>query len=190
MGLISLIAGGVMDANKAIKQSQAKNDDSTQNVVVQNRYSIDVPSFLSPTNKLGADASLQYWGKTLDVSFQVIDEPKSEFLNSVESIRKELPDFGKDKSLLENIATLSLSNMFDMDKIEIGSYTETKINGMNAITLNAFQKRTFLKDALYGSFAYIEGKETLYQIIILSGGTSISKLADKLEKSIKSFKEL
>jgi len=80
--------------------------------------------------------------------------------------------------------------MFDMDKVEIGSYTETKINGMNAITLNAFQKRTFLKDALYGSFAFIEGRETLYQIIILSGGTSISKLADKLEQSIKSFKEL
>jgi len=190
MGLINLLVGGAMDAHKAVKQNQAQKDNTARNVVVQNRYSIDVPSFLSPTNKLGEDASLQYYSKTLDVAFQVIDEPKSEFASTIEEIKKELPDFGKDKSLLDNMATMTLSNMFDMDKVEIGGYTETKINGMNAITLNAFQKRTFLKDALYGSFAFIEGKETLYQIIILSGGTSISKLADKLEQAIHSFREL
>lgn len=190
MGLISLIAGGIMDANKAIKQNQARNDDTAQTVIVKKQFSIDVPSFLSPTTKLSEDASLQYLNKTLDVSFQVIDEPKSEFVNSVEEIKKEMPDFGKDKSLLDNMATITLSNMFDMNKVEIGDYIETKINGMNAVILNAFQKRTFLKDAMYGSFAFIEGKETLYQIIILSGGTSISKLADNLEQSIKSFKEL
>jgi hypothetical protein len=190
MGLISLIAGGIMDANKAIRQNQAKNDDTAQTIVVQNRYSIDVPSFLSPTNKLGKDASLQYWNKTLDVAFQIIDEPKSEFTDSVEEIRKKIPDFGRDKSLLENMARLTLGNMFDMDKVEIDAYTDAKINGMNAVTLNAFQKRTFLKDAMYGSFAYIEGKDTLYQIIILSGGTSIRKLGDKLEQAIYSFKEL
>ena len=72
MGLISLIAGGIMDANKAIKQNQASNNNEVQNVVVKNMYSINVPSFLSPTTKLGEDASLQYWNKTLDITFQVI----------------------------------------------------------------------------------------------------------------------
>jgi hypothetical protein len=190
MGLIGSIVGGIMDANKAVKQNQAKNDDTSQRVVVQNKYSIDVPSFLSPTTKLGEDASLQYWSKTLDVTFQVIDEPTLEFTDALTEIRKEVPDFGEDKSLLYNMATLTLSNMFDMDKVEIGGYTETEINGMNAVLLNAFQKRTFLKDALYGSFAFFEGKDTLYQIIILSGGTSISTLSDKLGKAIYSFKEL
>lgn len=190
MGLISLLADGIMDANKAIKQNQAKNNDIAQTVIVKDRFSIDVPSFLSPTTKFGEDASLQYWSKILDVSFQIVDEPKSEFVSTVEEIKRKMPDFGKDKSLLDNMATITLNNMFDMDKVEIGDYTETKINDMNAVMLNAFQKRTFLKDAMYGSFAFIEGKETLYQIIILSGGTSISKLADKLAQSIKSFKEL
>ena len=69
-------------------------------------------------------------------------------------------------------------------------YNHLQINGLNAVLLNVFQKRTFFKDALYGSFAFVEGKDTLYQIIILSGGTSIRKLADKLEVSIHSFKEL
>lgn len=89
------------------------------------------------------------------------------------------------------MATVVLANFYDdIDKVEIGDYTNTTINGMNAVTLNTFQKRTFFKDALYGTFAFVEGKETLYQIIILSGGTSILKLADKLKQSIESFKEL
>ena len=180
-----------MDANKAIKQNKAQNNDSVQTVTMKNRFSIDIPSFLSPTTKLSEDAAIQYWSRTLDVSFQVIDEPTSEFVESLEEIRKEVPDFGKGKSILDNMATVVLGNFFDdIDKVEIGDYTNTTINGMNAVTLSAFQKRTFLKDALYGSFAFIEGKETLYQIIILSGGTSIPKLADKLEQSIRSFKEL
>lgn len=191
MGIIRLIAGGVMDANKAIKQNKAQNDDSVQTVVVQNRFSIDVPSFLEPTTRFGEDASVQYWSRTLDVSFQVIDEPKQEFVDTIEELRNELPSFEEDNTLLDHMATMVLSNLFDdVDKIEIENYQRTVINGMNAVMLNAFQKRTFFKDALYGSLAFIEGKETLYQIIILSGGTSIIKLADKLEQSICSFKEL
>lgn len=190
MGLISLIVGGAIDANKAIKQNRAKNDDSKQTVTVKNLYSIDVPSFLSPTNKFGEDASLQYWSKTLDISFQVVDEPKSEFIDAMVELDKEMPDLGEGKSLLDKMSMMTIPNMFDMDRTQIDCYAERTINGLNAITLNAFQPRTFLKDAVYGSFAFIEGKDTLYQIIILSGGTSISKLADKLEESIMSFREL
>ena len=191
MGLINLIAGGIMDANKAIKQNQAVNNDSVETVTAKNKFSIDIPTFLSPTTRFGDDATVQYWSRTLDITFLVIDEPKSEFVESLEELKKEVPDFGEGKSILDNMATMVLANFYDdIDKVEIGDYTHTIINGMNAVTLNAFQKRTFLKDALYGSFAFIEGKETLYQIVILSGGTSISKLADKLEQSIKSFKEL
>lgn len=190
MGLISMIVGGAIDANKAIKQNQAKNNDSKNTVTVKGMYSIDVPSFLSPTNKLGEDASLQYWSKTLDISFQVIDEPKSEFIEMAKELNKEIPSIGEGKSMLDKMAMLTISNMFDMDRTKLDCYTERKINGLNAITLNAFQSRTFLKDAVYGSFAFVEGKDTLYQIIILSGGTSITKLADKLEESIKSFREL
>lgn len=186
-----MITEGILNANKAAKQKKAQNDDSAQTVVVKNKYSIDVPSFLSPTTKLSEDASLQYMNRTLDVSFIVIDEPKSDFLATVEEMKKALPDFGQDSTMLDQMAAIVLGNFFeDLDKVEIGDRTETTINGLKALTLNAFQKRTFLKDALYGTFAFIEGRDTLYQVIILSGGTSIVKLADKLGQSIHSFKEL
>ena len=193
MGLISLIVGGALDANKAIKQNRAKNDDTVQTVTVKNLYSIDVPSYLSPTTKLSEDASLQYINRTLDIAFQVIDESKAELINEIKELKEAFPnvDFGDDDELLILIATFALNSMFeDISKVEIYDYTETTINGMNAITLNAFQPRTFWKDAMYVSFGFIEGKKTLYQIAILSGGTSIGKLGEKLEKAIKSFREL
>jgi len=77
-----------------------------------------------------------------------------------------------------------------MDKAQITDYTVKTINGLKAVTMNVFQKRSFFKDASYGSFAFIEGADTIYQIMIISGGTSIAKLADKLEASIMSFREL
>ena len=191
MGLISTIVGGISDAKKLAKQNKAQKDDSTQNVVVQGKYSIEVPSFLSPLNHHNEDASLVYGSKALDISFLVIDEPKSEFIQSFNELQVEFPSvFEGNNSILDKMATIVLNNMFDIDKVEIGGWNETNINGLNALILNVFQKRTFFKDALYGSFAFIEGKDTLYQINILTGGTSIDKLADKLEKSIHSFREL
>lgn len=189
--LLSTIVGSISDANRLAKQSKAQKDNTTKNVVVQGKYSIDVPSFLSPMKNLSDDASLQYGSRTLDISFIVIDEPKSMFIQSFNDLQTGLPPvWGGDKSILDRMATIVLSNMFDVDKVEVGGRQETMINGLNALILNVFQKRSFLKDSLYGSFAFIEGKDTLYQINILSGGTSITKLADKIEKSIYSFREL
>lgn len=190
MGIIRLVTGAIVETNKSIKQNKAQNDDSVHTVVVQNRFSIEVPSFLEPTTRFGEDASIQYWSRSLDVSFQVIDEPKQEFVNVIEDLKNELPDLKKGGTILDKMATMALINLFDdIDKVEIGNYQKTVINGLSAIMINAFQKRSFFKDALYGSLAFIEGKNTLYQIIILSGGTSIQKLADKLEQSICSFRE-
>lgn len=188
MGLISLIVGGIVDANRAVKTNKASNDDSYNNVVVDNKYSINVPSFLSPMKAVNEDVSLAYANKTLDIAFQIIDEPKTDFVEVLKDLDEMNLTLGD--TLLDKMALVSLNNMFDVDKIEITDYNHLQINGLNAVLLNVFQKRTFFKDALYGSFAFVEGKDTLYQIIILSGGTSIRKLADKLEVSIHSFKEL
>lgn len=189
--LLSTIVGSISEANRLAKQSKAQKDNTTKNVVVQGKYSIDVPSFLSPMKNLSDDASLQYGSRTLDISFIVIDEPKSEFIQSFNDLQAEFPPvFGSNNSILDRMATIVLSNMFDVEKVELGGRQKTMINGLNALIVNVFLRRSFLKDSLYGSFAFIEGKDTLYQINILSGGTSITKLADKIEKSIYSFREL
>jgi len=190
MGLISLIVGGAMDANKAIKQNKAKNDDVMQIVNIHNKCTIELPSFLSQASKQNNDASLLYWNKTLDCGVTIIDEPMNEFTNTLAELRKKVPNFGKDKSLLENMASISLGNMFDLDKVEIGSRRDLTINGLKAITFEVWQKRTFLKDAGFHRFGFIEGRTTLYQIIVAVGGTSISKISNKFDCVIQSFKEL
>ena len=175
-----------MDANKAIKQNNAKNNDSVETVTINNQYSIDVPAYLSPTTELSQDASLQYWNKTLDITIQVIDEPKEDF---IEVLRANGMD--KERTLLENLAAFTLTSIFeDISKVDLFDKESCQINGLNALTLNAFQKSTFFKDGMFASLALVEGKSHVYQIIIFSGGSSISKLADKLQSVLYSFKEL
>ena len=191
MGIIGSIIGAAMDVNKLVKQSKAQKDTTTQHVVVNGKYSIDVPSFLSPRSLSGTDASLYYGSRSLGISFMVIDESKEEFIQALQELQSRLPSiFEKDSSLLDHFATFVINKMFEIDKVEIGGYRSVQIDGLNALIMNVFQKRTFFKDAVYGSFAFIEGKDMLYQIDILSGGTSISKLADKIEQSIYSFREI
>lgn len=186
MGLIGWLVGSAMDANKAIKQNNAKNNDSVQTITVNNLYSIDVPTYLSSTTKLSKDASLQYWNKTLDVTMQVIEEPKQ---GLIDVLRRKGLD--KERSMLENVALFTLASIFeDLDKVELFDKDSCQINGLDALTLNAFQKRTFFKDGVYASLAFVEGKSHVYQIMIISGGSSISKLADKLQPLLYSFKEL
>lgn len=188
MGIISALVGGIMDATRIAKTNKALNELTYEEVVVQNKYAIKMPSFLSPKSNLNEDASLQYASRILDIAFLVIDEPKSEFIAAIEETKEYIPGLGD--SLLDNLAAVTIHNMFDDKDIETGNYRQTTINGLNAITLNVFQERTFFKDALYASFAFIEGKDTVYQIIIMSGGTSIKNFADKLEVTIQSFREL
>lgn len=186
MGLFGLIFGGIADARKASKQRQAMKDDGVTTVKVKDLYSIDVPKFLTPTTKLSKDASLQYWNKTLDISFQVIDESKQELTDTLNMI-----PFSKDKTLLDKMAAISLSTIYgDISKVDVYDYNEVEINGLPAVTVNVFKKRTFFDDAVYASFAFIEGKNHLYQINIMTGGSSIKKLSEKMETVIKSFKEL
>ena len=116
--LLSTIVGGISKANKLAKQNKAQNDESTQHVVVPGKFSIDVPSFLSPLKNHNEDASLVYGSRALDISFIVIDEPKSEFIESFNELQAELPSvFGSSESILDRMATIVLSNMFDVDKM-------------------------------------------------------------------------
>ena len=181
-----------MDANKAIKQNKAKKDDTTQTVVVQNRYSIEIPSFLKPSSKYKEDASLNYLNKTLDCGVMVIEDTKSDFDAMYETLKNQDYDSDTEKSMLEYFSTLFVGNMFDLEKNEadIDNWVETTVNGLNAIMMEAFQKRTFFKDAAHYRLGFIEGRDTIYTICVTVGGSSISKIGDKFEGVIESFIEL
>lgn len=186
MGIFGSIIGGIMDANKAIKQNNAKNDDTVNTVTVKGLYSIDVPAFLSPRTEGAKEDSLSYSNNTLDIGMVVIDEPKQEVIEATKHLKRK-----QDESYLDIMARLCIMNMFeDPDKMELGDYDDSPINGLPALTLNAFQKATFFKDGLFACFGFIEGKEHFYQVVITIGGSSIEKLTDKMCDVIRTFKEL
>ena len=189
MGLISLIVGTAMDANKAIKQKKAQNNASTEIKQVKGLYEIGVPSFLSPSHH-SEDASLEYSSRSLDIVMTVIDEPTEKFKQELDDLHQTDPDLLKEESNIEALGAISLSNIFDMDNTEVYKNEMTKINGLSANVIECFQKRSFFKDAIYGYCAFVEGKETMYQILILVGGTSIDKLGEQMQSYIYTFREL
>ena len=105
-----------MDARKLIIQKRAQENNSSHEIVVNNKYTISVPDFLEPMH-LNDDASFQYGSKTLDMAFYIIDESKEEFKQCRVECKDILPDAGQ--TLLEDFATVAVNNMFDIDKIEI-----------------------------------------------------------------------
>jgi hypothetical protein len=189
MGLIRLLVGGAVEARKAIKENSAKKDETTQTVVVNNRYSVELPSFLKQTTRLNDEASLQYWDKTIEFYTTVIDEDKEEFEGALKELKKRADNW-EDTPILDSMAAFSLQNMFeDLDKLIKSEFVETEINGLKALTFSILDKKRW-STSIYYQFGFIEGKDTLYQIISWTIGENANMFKDKMEKIIFSFNEL
>ena len=171
-----------------IKKTISEQDDTTQNIVVENKFSVELPSFLSPTRELGK-ASLQYYNSEVKFCVTVNDIQKSDFLASVEKMKKK-PFFDKDKPLLDNMAMKSLYDTFGKEEVAISNWQETEINGNKAITLIAQIKWYHLKHETYYKFGFIESKDRFYQIIVWTIIDIASIFDNKMSEIIKSFKEL
>lgn len=179
----------------SIALSKAKKSELKTVEGIGGKYSIGIPSFLSPTSKLTSTATLQYLNERLNIGYQILETPRSVVADGIDDIQGTLPCSGSGDSVLDKLAFLFLSNFFDVDisKLKIENYKKTTINGLNAVTLDAYQKATLVREPHYGRFAFIEGKDTYYRIIIDSGKYKVHnmrKVSDKLEESIKTFKEL
>lgn len=174
---------------KSALQKSALNDDSVNTVTVEDRFSIDVPSYLSPTKEFGDAAKVQYKSRGLDMSFAVTELEKSKFDVTLEDLRKKMPDFIKTKSTLEIFALTLLAKAFDLKKVQT-AMKDININGLNAITVFVHQKMTFFKPEYNARHTFVEGKESFYTICFASHSNTVVKLYDKLDRYIMSFKEL
>jgi hypothetical protein len=172
--------------NKTIDENKMK-DDTTQNVVVENKFSIELPLFLSPAWELG-DTLLKYCNEEVEFYVTVNDELKTDLLAAME---KKKPFFDKDKPLLDNMVAKSLYKMFGKEEVAISNWQETEINGNKAITLIAQIRWEFMrKIEVYYKFGFIESKDKFYQIIVWTIIDIASIFDEKMSEIIKSFKEL
>jgi len=161
-----------------------QNENEVQEVVIGNRYSISIPSFLTEVNNLNEDASLQYQHAWKEFYVIVIDENKEE-------LQKAIKDNGLEEEYTDDLKGYCdlLLDGFEQS-IYINSKSEmidTLINKLPAKLLT-ISGRVDGIDAFY-SLAFIEGKERYYQIMAWTLLNKEYKYKDKMKRMMCSFKE-
>ncbi len=160
-------------------------DDKQQTIVVEKKYSISIPAFLTKTTKLNDEASLQFQHPWKEFYVIVIDESKSEM----------------QKALVDN-------NLTEMYSNDIKGYSELLLSGFNQKIVGAQKTKiveTFVNnmparlltisgkfegiDAFY-SLAFIEGKDRYYQIMAWTLLSKKNEYKDKMNQIMHSLKEL
>jgi len=157
-------------------------DESTQTVNVDGRYRVDLPSFLTEDKGLHEDASLEYANTFREFYIIVLDESKETVHNSFEENGLEYT------STLKGYADLLVDNMKESSSITTAPVLkETKINGLNAIVTNA--SGVVDNIPVYWQLAFIEGKNTYYQIVVWTLEDKKEDNQEKMAQIINTFKE-
>jgi hypothetical protein len=163
----------------------ASCSETTQNVVIDNRYSMDIPEGLTTTTELNDIASLQYQDMVNELYVVVIDEPIKDINDAIVEMELQdtyTPDLsGYTKLILEDF----IPAVAPTTKTEP---VDATINGMKAktYTMEADVEGT---PAFY-KVAYVQGKDTYYQILTWTLTSKKDEYGEKMDKMIQSFKEI
>lgn len=158
-------------------------DGEPQTVTIKNKYSVELPSFLSVATDLNDDASLQYENGMREFYVVVIDEPRKDFDDMM--INNDLgytPDLdGYSQILIDDVReTLHDKNTAKAEK--------TTINGLEARTTSL--TGTVQNLDVYWKVGYIQGKKDYYQVLCWTLTENKDKYDAQMADIIKSFKEL
>ncbi len=161
------------------------SEEGEQTITIENRYKLTMPSFLSKTEDLNEDASLQYQNLFKEFYLLVIDEPKSD-------LQGILDDYDLNDSYTNDLDGYSnliidgvLNNLIDPTKSDM---VETHINGLPARVTTITGTIEGI-DILY-TYGIYEGKELYYQVISWTEIEKQSKYQPKMDAIVQSFKEL
>lgn len=165
--------------------TSCQSNETEQTVMIENKYSISIPSFLSKASDLNDVASLQYQHMWKEFYVIGMDENKE--------------DMGK--ALIENNLTETYSNdlqeytdllLGDFERnVNVLSHSEvvdTLINNMPAKIIEI--SGNVNKVDIFYSLAFIEGKQRYYQIMTWTLLSKKMEYQEKMNKLIFSFKEI
>jgi hypothetical protein len=165
--------------------NSCKNDEDLQEVRIDNRYTILIPSYLTQVSDLNEDASLQYMDAFREYYVIVIDEDKDEFHAAIaEPMFENL--YTKD---IDGYANLLITNF--ESNVEVKTKTKTtatKINGMPARLVN--MNASFDGVDVFCSLSYLEGKRRYYQVFSWTLQGNENKYKESLNAIAKTLKEI
>ena len=158
--------------------------ESTTNVVIDNKFSVDVPTFLKEdTNEEGL---VVYNNRSLDVSLTIIRNSKENLIELTSLMKDDIDD-----TLLDKVAAYYLHEIHpDLSKIEIDDNIQTTIDDKDAVIINVFNKGGVFSEDIYTTMCLIEGEDDIFIICSFVNAKSIKKVDDILNQVILSFKEL
>lgn len=159
--------------------------DKDEIVTVDQKYSIALPSFLTKTDDLNKEASLQYKNGAKEFYVIVIDESKQEFGDAIKA--NDLGgEYGNDIKTYSNVVFGGIDE--SVPGAKKSAEMDTVVNGMPAkfMTVNGKVEN---ENAFY-YFAVVEGKKNYYQIVIWTEAAKEAEFKDKMKHIITSLKEL
>ena len=161
------------------------NEVKNQTVTIDNKYSMELPDYLTKNTKLNAEASLQYMNGIKELYIVVVEMPISGFSQILKS-----NDLTEDyKNNLEDYSTFCVDYFKEsVDVTYVSDPKETTINGLPAILFTV--KAKISGYTAYYHFTYIQGKENYYQILTWTLDSKKDEQKENMEAMINSFKEI
>jgi len=163
-----------------------QESDTTELVKVKNQYSVELPSFLIISSELNDDASLQYQNLYKEFYVIVIDETKQELIDVITENGLDTSTFKVDFDMFTSFVKEDFIYSIEID--EIPELKDTTINNLNAKLLEL--DGSFDGIEIFYDIAYVEGKDSYYQIMVWTLGENKEDYKAKMNKIIASFKEI
>jgi hypothetical protein len=165
--------------------NSCQSGDNQQTVTIENKYSIVIPSYMTEASGLNDDASLQYKNSRKVLFLIVIDD-------SLAEMNKVLDDDNLNETYTSDINGYSELIMNGVEqKISVAHKSkiiDTTINNIPARLLTVSGRYDGID--LYYSFAFIQGKERYYLIMVWTTSNKEYEYKDKINRVMYSFKEL
>ncbi|WP_338760768.1 hypothetical protein WAF17_14210 [Bernardetia sp. ABR2-2B] len=157
-----------------------------QVIEIKNDYSLELPNFLTTTDSLNPNASLQYQNINKEFFVIVIEEDKKEFTRKiVENNAEEV--YPPNLKGYTDIINHSIG-----ETIKISARTEIEDLEINGLAAKNFtiEGQTADKIAVYYSFTIIKGKDNYYQIAQWTAKNQKALFQKQMLDIAKSFKQL
>ncbi|MEO1053696.1 MAG: hypothetical protein AAFX87_23875 [Bacteroidota bacterium] len=150
-------------------------------------YEIFIPKYMSETEELNDEASLQYMNGLKETYMIVIDESKEDFISS----NQLFGDYNDSLSVIVNYRNIQLGSFNEsLNIVSQSAAKPIKIDGLSAETVDLEATVLGIEDQIFYMITFIEGKEKVYMILGWTLASRKNKYKGTFEQSINSFKEI
>ncbi len=162
-------------------------EEDFKEVKVDNEFAVHVPDYMTETEDLNSDASMQYAHLMKEVYVIVVKEDKSEV-----EVLYDVLDIGEDTaSALDNYTDMR-EQMFstNLKEFNLINTKETEINGSEAVQMEFTGKVEGVNRTIWYLVTLIEGEKNVYMLMTWTLQNRESKYRETFEMIARSFRVL